>query len=308
MRRFELLRVLLVFLLIVMPAAVLAQGLSPITSTDELSKSLNDPTVVVLDIRKVENYKAGHIPGAIGIFYNSLAPGKGDMQNQLPEDDDLIDLLSESGIQPDSQVVVYGTTGTGADRVNVTRVAWTLKYAGLQKVSVLSGGMEKWSVREERELSTETVKPKSKDYEGTFNKGVLATKDYVKAQIGKSIIVDTREPAFFSGEQKLPFVAKAGRIKGAVNLPTIQVFDKYPPGEHMEQCCWTYKDVDALKNMATGVVGNDLTKEIIVYCDSGRVASTWWFILSEVLGYKNVKNYDGSMEEWSKDETAPIEP
>jgi thiosulfate/3-mercaptopyruvate sulfurtransferase len=51
-----------------------------------------------------------------------------------------------------------------------------------------------------------------------------------------------------------------------------------------------------------------LNKEIIVYCDSGRVASAWWFILNEVLGYKNVKNYDGSMEEWTKDETAPVEP
>ncbi|MCK7503363.1 MAG: rhodanese-like domain-containing protein [Desulfobacterales bacterium] len=101
---------------------------------------------------------------------------------------------------------------------------------------------------------------------------------------------------------------KAGRIKGAVNLPTVQVFDKYPPGDHMEQCCWTYKDIAALKNMATGVVGSDLSKEIIVYCDSGRVASAWWFILREVMGYENVKSYDGSMEEWSKDETAPMEP
>ncbi len=308
MKRLKLGKALLVFLLIFLPAAVFAQGLSPIVSTDDLAKSLKDPGVIIVDIRKVEDYKAGHIPGAVGIFYGNWAPGKGVMQNEIPEDDDLIDLLSANGIQPDSKVVVYSTTATGADRVNVTRVAWTLKYAGVQKVSVLSGGIEKWAIREKRELSTEVVKPKAKPYQGKFNKDVLAKKDYVKSQIGKSIIVDVREAAFFSGQQKLPFVAKAGRIKGAVNLPTVQVFDKYPPGEHMEQCCWTYKDTAALKNMATGVVGNDLNKEIIVYCDSGRVASGWWFILSEVLGYKNVKNYDGSMEEWTKDETAPIEP
>ncbi|HQP29852.1 MAG TPA: rhodanese-like domain-containing protein [Deltaproteobacteria bacterium] len=308
MKRLAVWKTLLVVLFISFPSAVLAQGLSPILSTEELSKSLKDPTVIVIDIRKVEDYKAGHIPGAIGIFYNNWAPGSGGLQNEMPADDDLIDLLSDNGIQPGSRVVVYGTTGTGPDRVNVTRVAWALKYAGVQNVSVLSGGFEKWSIREKRELSTEVAKPKSKDYKGTFNKGLLAGKDYVKSQIGKATIVDVREPAFFSGEQKLPFVAKAGRIKGALNLPTMQVFDKYPPGEHMEQCCWTYKDVAALKNMATGVVGNDLNKEIIVYCDSGRVASAWWFILSEVLGYKNVKNYDGSMEEWTKDEAAPIEP
>lgn len=299
---------LLVFLLIALPAVVSAQALSPIISTDELAKVLKDPGVVVVDIRKVEDYKAGHIPGAVGIFYNNWAPGREGLQNEMPEDDDLIDLLSANGIQPDSTVVVYGTTAAGPDRVNVTRVAWTLKYAGVRKVSVMSGGFEKWAVREQREVSTEAVKPKARDYKGTFNRNVVASKDYVKSKIGNAIIVDVRESAFFSGEQKLPFVAKAGRIKGAVNLPTAQVFDKYPPGEHLEQCCWTYKDTAALKNMATGVVGNDSTKEIIVYCDSGRVASAWWFILSEVLGYKDVKNYDGSMEEWSKDETAPMEP
>jgi len=308
MKKIKSWNVLFIFLIILLPASIMAQGLSPILSTDDLAKSLKDPNIVIVDIRKVEDYRAGHIPGAIGIFYNNWAPGKGGMQNELPADDDLIDLLSANGIQPDSLVVVYGTTGTGPDRVNVTRVAWTLKYAGVQKVSVLSGGIERWAVREKREVSTELVKPKAKAYKGKFNRDVLAKKDYIKAQVGKAIIVDAREPAFFGGQQKLPFVAKAGRIKGAVNLPTVQVFDKYPPGEHMELCCWTYKDMATLKNMATGVVGNDLSKEIIVYCDSGRVASAWWFILSEGLGYKNVKNYDGSMEEWAKDETAPMEP
>ena len=308
MKALKVWKTLLVFLFILLPVAVMAQGLNPILSTDDLAKSLKDPNVIVVDIRKVEDYKTGHIPGAIGIFYGNWAPGKGGLQNEMPADDDLIDLLSANGIQPDTTIVVYSSTGTGPERVNVTRVAWTLKYAGIQKVSVLSGGIEKWAVREKREVSAEIVKPKAKAYKGKFNKGVLVKKDYVKGQIGKATIVDVREPAFFKGEQKLPFVAKAGRIKGAVNLPTGQVFDKYPPGEHLEQCCFTYKDVAVLKNMATGVVGNDLAKEIIVYCDSGRVASAWWFILSEVLGYQNVKNYDGSMEEWSKDESAPMEP
>ena len=301
-------KTLLVFLLILMPATVMAQALSPILSTDDLANNLKNPNIVIVDIRKVEEYKAGHIPGAIGMFYGNWAPARGGMQNEMLADDDLLDLLSSNGIQPDSMVVVYGTTATGADRVNITRVAWTLRYAGVQKISVLSGGIEKWDIREKRTLSTDSVRPKAKAYKGKFNKEILAKKDDVKDRIGKAIIVDVREAAFFSGQQKLPFVAKAGRIKGAVNLATVQVFDKYPPGDHMEQCCWTYKDAAALKNMATGVVGSDLSKEIIVYCDSGRVASAWWFILSDVLGYENVKIYDGSMEEWAKDETAPMEP
>ena len=308
MKKIKLWKMLFAVLSILLPAAVMAQGLSPIISTEDLAKNLKDPNVIVVDIRKVEEYRAGHIPGAIGIFYNNWAPGRGGLQNEMPPDEDLMDLLSANGIQPDSTVVVYGSTGTGPDRVNVTRVAWALKYAGVQKVAVLSGSIEKWAIREKREMSTEIVKPKAKTYKGKFNRDLLVKKEALKGMIGIATIVDVREASFFSGEQKLPFVAKAGRIKSAVNLPTAQVFDKYPPGEHLEQCCYTYKDTATLKNMASGVVGSDLSKEIIVYCDSGRVASAWWFILSDVLGYKNVKMYDGSMEEWTKDEAAPVEP
>ena len=99
-----------------------------------------------------------------------------------------------------------------------------------------------------------------------------------------------------------------GRIPGAVNLPTAQIFKKYPPGEHPEMCCYTYKDRGTLANMASGVLGNDKSKEIIVYCDTGRVASAWWRILHEVLGYKNMRLYDGSMQEWAMDPKAAIQP
>ena len=306
MKKIQLWKALLVLMFVMLPTALLAQAIGPIISTEDLAKNLKNPDLIIVDIRKVEDHKAGHIPGAISIFYNNWAPGRSGMQNEMPADDDLIDLLSSNGIQPDSTVIVYGTTATGADRVNVTRVAWTLKYAGVGKVSVLSGGIEKWASLEKRDVSTDAVRPKAKAYKGKFNKDILVKKDYVKGQLGKAIIVDVREAAFYSGQQKLPFVAKAGHIKGAVNLPTGQVFAKSTPAENLE--IWAYKDMAALKGMATGVVGNDPSKEIIVYCDSGRVASAWWFILSEGLGYKNVKNYDGSMEEWAKDETAPVEP
>jgi thiosulfate/3-mercaptopyruvate sulfurtransferase len=297
---------LIIFLLL--PLAALAQEFSPIVSTDWLQQNLNNPKLIIVDIRKVEDYRAGHIPGAISVFYGTWAVKMGDIENQLPEDDELIDILSSAGITPDSIVVVAGMTESGPDRVNTTRVAWTLKYAGVKKVGILDGGHNKWILREKRAVSTEPVKPKAKPYSGKFEKNLLATKEYVMSRMGKALIVDVREPEFFSGKNKLPFVAKAGRIAGAVNLPTAQVFEKYPPGEHLETCCYTLKDKVQLKNMASGVVGGDLNREIIVYCDTGRVASMWWFILHDFLGYTNVRNYDGSMQEWAKDPKAKIEP
>ena len=299
---------LLLIVFLFLPLTAIAQEFSPVVSTDWLQQNLDNPKVIIVDIRKVEDYRAGHIPGAISMFYGTWAIKKGELDNQLPEDDELIDLLSSAGISPDSIVVVAGTTESGPDRVNTTRVAWTLKYAGVKTVGILDGGYTKWMVREKRTVSTEAVKPKAKPYRGKFDKNLLAKKDYVMSQLGKALIVDVREPEFFNGTNKLPFVAKAGRIAGAVNLPTAQVFDKYPPGEHLETCCYTLKDKAQLKNMASGVVGSDLSREIIVYCDSGRVASMWWFILHDVLGYTNVKNYDGSMQEWAKDPNAKMEP
>jgi len=297
---------LVIFLFL--PLAAIAEEFSPVVSTDWLQQNLDNPKLIIVDIRKVEDYRTAHIPGAISVFYGTWAIKKGDIDNQLPEDDELVDILSSSGIGPDSIVVVAGATESGPDRVNATRVAWTLKYAGVKTVGILDGGHTKWIIREKRPVSTDVVKPKAKPYQGKFNKNLLATKDYVTSQLGKALIVDVREPEFFNGKNKLPFVAKAGRIAGAVNLPTAQIFDKYPPGEHLETCCYTFKDKAQLKNMASGVVGSDLSREIIVYCDTGRVASAWWFILHEVLGYTNVRNYDGSMQEWSKDPNAKIEP
>jgi len=296
------------FVCLLLPLAAFAQAFTPLVATDWLQQNLSDPNLIVVDIRKVEDYRAGHIPGAISVFYGTWAARRGDLDNQLPPDDELVDVLSSAGITPDSTVVVAGTTDAGPDRVNTTRVAWTLKYAGVKTVGVLNGGYTKWSIREKRPMSTEFVRPKGKPYRGTFNKNLLATKAYLTGRMGKALIVDVREHEFFSGAMKLPFVDRAGRIAGAVNLPTAQVFDKYPPGEHLETCCYTFKDAAQLMNMASGVVGSDRNREIIIYCDTGRVATAWWFLLHEVLGYTNVRNYDGSMQEWARDPGSRVEP
>jgi thiosulfate/3-mercaptopyruvate sulfurtransferase len=294
--------------LCLLPLAALAQAFAPIVTTEDLAAGLANPGLVIVDIRKVEDYKAGHIPGAVNVFYGTWAIKVGDNDNELPADDDLLDILGSAGIKPDSTVVVYGKADTPPERVNVTRVAWTLKYAGVKNVSVLSGGFDKWAGCEKRTVSTEAVMPKSVSYKGKFNKNVVVDKGYVMNSLALALIVDVREPDFYNGIQKLPFVAKAGRIAGAINLPTAQIFEKFPPGSDVAGCSTIYKGKEALKSMASAVVGDDLNREIIVYCDSGRFASAWWFILSEVLGYKNVKNYDGSTQEWMRDPNAPTLP
>jgi thiosulfate/3-mercaptopyruvate sulfurtransferase len=192
-------------------------------------------------------------------------------------------------------VVVVNKTDNLTELANAARVVKTLVYGGVGKVGILNGGYTLW-VKEKRPVSQDAVKAKAVEYKGKVNKEVLASKDYVMSKIGKSSIVDTRGPEFFFGVAKLPFVGKAGHITKAVSLPSAWIFT--PDG--------TFKNKDDLQAIAGGVVGKDVNQELIVYCDTGRVCSGWWFVLREVLDYKNVKSYDGSMQEWGKDPNAPV--
>ena len=296
MKRAKILKIMVVItFLLLLPCLSFARVTEPVVSTDWLEQNLSKVTVV--DVRKVEEYKAGHIPNAVNVFYGTWAIKRGDLLNELPADDDLRDIISSAGIQPDTHVVVVSKTDAPTDRIDATRVAWTLKYAGLENVSVLSGGYNKW-VSDKKPVSTEAVKPRSKPYKGKFNKEYMIKKSDIMNRLGKAVIVDVREPDFFAGKKKLDFVARSGHIKDAVNMPTSLVYEKDA----------TYKPKEALAAIATPVVGADLSKEIIVYCDTGKFCSAWWFMLHEALRYKDVKVYDGSAQEWTKDPAAPLVP
>jgi thiosulfate/3-mercaptopyruvate sulfurtransferase len=283
----------LLAVLLLLPAAAFAG--EPFVSTDWLQANLSK--VTVLDVRKVEEYNAGHIPGAINVFYGVWGIKKGVLLNELPSDDDLKDILSSAGIEPTTTVVVVSKNETMPFRTDATRVAWTLRYAGVENVAVLSGGIEKWEA-EKRTLSKDALKPKAKAYKGKFNKQFYASKADVMGALGKAVIVDVRPPEFYKGEKKLDFVEKTGRIKGAVNLPPGLLYN--PDG--------TYKNKAEIEAIAKPVVGADLNKEIITYCDTGKVCTTWWLALADLLGYKNVKVYDGSSMEWMADPATPKEP
>ncbi len=294
-RRSVLLAVVMAALLL--PLAAWAQVLDPIVTTDWLEKNLANPKLVMLDLRKVEEYKAGHIPGAVNAFYGTWAIKKGELLNELPPSDDLADAIGGVGIGPDSWVVLIGSITPPPARFDMTRVAWTLKYMGVDRVAILDGGQDKWA-KEKKALSQDMVRPKAKSFKAKVNKGLFVSKAYVADKLGKAMIVDVRGPAFFEGKEKLPFVPKAGRIKGAVNLPVAALFT--PEG--------LYKPKDTLAALASKAAGMDLDREIILYCDTGKTCTSWAFVMTSLLGYKDVKIYDGSFMEWAKDPSAPMEP
>jgi thiosulfate/3-mercaptopyruvate sulfurtransferase len=297
MRNVRWLKTVVVIILFLLPLTALAGGIDPVVSTDWLQKNMQNENLVILDVRKVEEYKAGHIPGAINVFYGSWAIKKGALLNELPPVDDLTDVIGNAGIDKDSQVVIVGKTDKVPDQFDMTRVAWTLKYLGVQNVAILNGGQNQWA-KENKSLSQDMVKAKSKIFKPEINKNLFVDKAFVLGKIGKSIIVDTRAPAFYQGKEKLAFVPKLGRIKGAVNLPVGALYT----AEGL------YKDKATLAALAEKAVGSDLNKEFILYCDTGKTCTSWALIMTDMLGYKDVKVYDGSSMEWLADPAAPAEP
>jgi thiosulfate/3-mercaptopyruvate sulfurtransferase len=275
----------------------MAQISGPIVSVGDLEKNLTNPKVVVLDVRKVEEYKAGHIPSAVNAAYGSWAIKKGDLLNELPPIDDLAEIIGSAGINKDSMVVIIGKTDKVPDQFDMTRVAWTLKYLGVPNVAILSGGQNQW-VKENKPLSQDMVKAKAKSFKPSITDKLFVNKAYVMDNLGKAKIIDTRGPAFYEGKEKLAFVPKSGRIKGAVNLPVGALYT--PEG--------LYKDKATLTALAQKAAGSDPAKEIILYCDTGKTCTSWALILTDMLGYKNVKIYDGSTMEWLADPAAPSEP
>lgn len=297
MSKKRLLKEVWVFVLIfILPLTVSARDLSAIVATDWLERNLKSDKLIILDVRKVEYYQEGHIPGSVNEFYRAWSFKKVDLHAEVPDMDDLFELVGSAGISPDSRVVIVGKMDTWQERVHIARVACTLKYAGVKNVALLDGGHIKWE-KEGRPLSRKIEHPKPVLFKGRIDKTIFVKKDYIMKNLGKVLLADVREPSFFKGQKKAEVATKAGHITSAVNLPTSWIFEK--DGR--------FKEKNVLESMAVEALGKDRDREIITYCDTGTCCPTWHFMLKEVLGYNKVYLYDGSIEEWTADPKAPVQ-
>ena len=263
-----------------------ARSISPIVATDWLMQHMNDPGLIIVDIRADEEFKSGHIPNAIHVPMPSWIVERNGLLLEVPEETDLFQTVGSAGIDRNSRVVVVNTANHPYPLADTARVADMLIYAGVRNASVLSGGYDKW-VQEKKPVSDSPSGPTPVMYKGETDKSMFVTKELVKEKVGKTAIVDARTPEVYFGVVQEPFCKRPGHIPGAVNLPVPWMWTKEG----------TYKDTDELKSMVVGVVGDDLSKEIIVYCGVGGYGAVAWFVLHDVLGYQNVKIYDGSAQE-----------
>ena len=273
-----------------------------LVSTDWVLEHHQDANVRVLEVDEdVLLYDTGHIPGSQKIDW--LIDLWDDTMREFVQPDELAQLFERLGISNDTTIVLYG------DKNNwwAAYAFWFFKYSGHEDVRLMNGGRVKWGL-EDKPMTTDAASYNKGSYTpGQRNPDFRAFRDEVlqhldKVKAGQGAMVDVRSPGEFSGEvTHMPNypqegVLRGGHIPGASNIPWAKAANEDG----------TFKSADELKAIydAEGVTGD---KDIIAYCRIAERSSHSWFVLKYLLGYDNVKNYDGSWTEWGNSVGVPIE-
>jgi thiosulfate/3-mercaptopyruvate sulfurtransferase len=272
-----------------------------VVSTEWLAAHLSDPKVRVVESDEdVLLYETGHIPGAVKIDWHT------DEQDQLRRD--FVDragferLASSRGIANDTTVVFYG------DRNNwyATYTFWLFRLYGHKDLRVLNGGRAKWEAEGRPLVKEVSSYPATKYTAAGPDLRIRAFRDevlqhYVGAQAGTALVV-VRSPAEYKGEviamvnYPQEGAQRAGHVPGARNIPWAKAANDDA----------TFKSAEDLRALYEGE-GVTPDKKVVAYCRIGERSSHTWFVLTQLLGYQNVKNYDGSWTEWGSLVGVPIE-
>ncbi|MBA4607221.1 sulfurtransferase [Aeromicrobium sp. Marseille-Q0843] len=267
-----------------------------LVTADWVEEHLNDENVVLIEVDEdVEAYDKGHIPGAIKLDW------KKDLQDGVRHDfiskDRLEALLSEKGVSNDDTVVFYG----GNNNWFAAYAYWYLKYYGHTDLRLLDGGRKKWEL-DSRELTDEvTTRPATTYTAQEPNEDIRAYREEVVEAIGTKNLIDVRSPDEFAGRLLAPahLPQEAAQIGG--HIPTAGNV----PWSKAANDDGTFRKDEELSALYAGA-GLDEGKDTIAYCRIGERSSHTWFVLSEILGYPNVKNYDGSWSEYGSLRGVPV--
>jgi len=261
----------------------------PVLTPQELDPLSSAPSVRIIDIRPATAYAENHIPGAVSAPYAAWR-GPADSPGKLPEVTTLARLVQQLGLDNETHAVVVSTGENATDFGAAARVYWTLKYLGLEKLSVLNGGMQSWQAAG---LPQDQSQPQvaASNYEPRLNTAILATQADVLSQIDnpQARLVDARPTAFFLGETKAPTASTPGTIRNAVNIEHSVWFK---PGTNEIVSTGEAKAIAAERFP-------ELVDDTIAFCNTGHWAATDWFALSELAGIANVRMYPESLAEWT---------
>jgi thiosulfate/3-mercaptopyruvate sulfurtransferase len=271
-----------------------------LVSTEWLAEHLDEPGLVVVESDEdVLLYETGHIPGSVRIDWHV------DLQDPVTRDyldgESFAELLSTKGVGRDDTVVFYG------DNFNwwAAYALWVFRLFGHEDVRLLNGGRQKWQ-EEGRPLTTDAVERPATEYPVVErdDEPIRAFREDVSEHIGDGLpLVDVRSPEEYRGELlHMPNypqegALRGGHIPGAANVPWKRAANEDG----------TFKSTDELRAIYVDEQGLAADDQVIAYCRIGERSSHTWFVLSHLLGFSDVRNYDGSWTEWGNLVRAPIE-
>jgi len=269
-----------------------------LVSTDWVAQHLNDQAVRIVEVDvDTKAYGEGHVPNAVGWAWDTQLCDT--VRRDIIPKAKFEQLMADSGISNATPVILYGDNNNWF----AAWAFWQLKVYGHQDVRLMDGGRKKW-IAEGRELSTEVPKPSRASYKAQEPDASIRAflADVMKASSARSAqLVDVRSPQEFSGEILAPpglpeTCQRGGHIPGAANIPWGKACNDDG----------TFKSAEELRALygGAGITGQ---QPVIAYCRIGERSSHTWFVLKHLLGYPNVKNYDGSWTEWGNLVAAPVE-
>ena len=269
-----------------------------LVDADWVETHADDPGVVIAEVDEdTTAYDKGHIRNAIKIDW------KQDLQDPVRRD--FIDargfeeLMSSRGVSNDDLVVLYG----GNNNWFAAYAYWYFRLYGHRNVKLMDGGRKKWEL-ESRDLVTAVPqRPRANYTASDQDTSIRALRDEVVASIGKRNLVDVRSPDEFAGRLLAPAHLPQEQAQRAGHIPTA----KNVPWSRAANDDGTFKTDDELRKLYEGEAGLDFGKDTIAYCRIGERSAHTWFVLHELLGQRNVKNYDGSWTEYGSLVGVPIE-
>jgi len=269
-----------------------------LVDTEWLEEHVSDPSIRVIEVDEdTSAYDKGHIEGAVGWNWTTDLHTK--VGREYVSQTQLSELLSAAGVGPGMTVVLYG----GNNNWFAAYAYWILKLRGFDDVKLLNGGRKKWEL-ESRHLTQAVASYPATGISiaGADRPEIRAFRDEVIAKIGQVGLVDVRSPEEYRGEKLAPDHLPQeqsqvpGHVPGAANIPWVKAANDDG----------TFRSADELRELyeAEGITPD---REVIAYCRIGERSSHTWFALQELLGYPNVKNYDGSWTEYGSLVGAPVE-
>jgi thiosulfate/3-mercaptopyruvate sulfurtransferase len=271
----------------------------PLVSTQWVAENLDKPGVrlVEIDVDTSTYASQGHIKNAVSFNWTSQ------LQDQVARDiisrESFEALLSDAGITKADHVVIYG------DQNNwfAAYAFWLFKYYNHEKVSLMNGGRKRWELDGREFVSNVPSFPKSNYKVDRINSGLRADRQFILNRLEQSdfALVDVRSPDEYTGKINAPpglpeTAQRSGHIPGASNIPWAKAVNEDG----------TYKSAEELRQLYGEQGVNGTSKDIVAYCRIGERSSHSWFALTYLLGYQNVRNYDGSWTEWGNLIGVPI--